>query len=346
MTDTRVGVGVIGVGRIGALHAQNLAFRIPGATLAAVFDPDREAAEACTKRCGVRLVARDARELIEAPDVAAVVICSPTDLHAEQIEACAAAGKHIFCEKPIDLAISRIDQCLDAVRRAGVKLQIGFNRRFDPGFRRARQAVVDGSSGVPHLVRITSRDPAPPPLGYLQSSGGLFLDMTIHDLDMARWVVGSEVEEISAVGANLVDPEIGLAGDIDTAVLTLRYASGALGTIDNSRRAVYGYDQRLEVFGSRGCVTVGNVVPNTAVLSSATGVTSDPPLHFFIERYEAAFVAEMQDFVDCLREDRAPSVTGADGRIPVLMAMAAERSRKRGQPEKVAIPAPEARSTR
>lgn len=338
-SEHRVRVGVIGAGRIGQVHALNLAFRVEGVELGAIFDPDRAAAERCAARCRGAQVVDDERRLIEDRSLDAVAICSPTGHHADQIERCAGAGKAIFCEKPIDLRLERIDQALATARRAGVTLMIGFNRRFDPGFKRARQMVVEGRIGTPQLVRITSRDPAPPPPEYVRGSGGLFLDMTIHDFDMARWIVGTEVEQVHALGANLVDPAIGEAGDIDTAIIALRYHGGALGAIDNSRKAVYGYDQRLEVFGSEGCAVVGNVPPTTAVLSRAEGVTADLPLHFFVERYEAAYLAEMQEFIDCLRHDRAPSVTGEEARVPVLMALAAERSRREGRPCRVESPA-------
>ena len=333
--SAQIRMGVLGAGRIGRIHAENLAFRIPGAEVVAVADVNLSAAEACAAACHMDRAYEDPRRVIEAPDVDAVLICSSTDCHADQLEQAAAAGKQIFCEKPIDLDLARIDQALAAVESAGVKLMIGFNRRFDPGFARARQMVQEGRVGTPHLVRITSRDPEPPPAEYAAASGGLFLDMTIHDLDMARWIIGSDVDEIHAMTAVLVDPAIGEAGDVDTAVLSLRYASGALGTIDNSRRAVYGYDQRLEVFGDQGCVVVGNETPSRAVLSRAEGVVSDTPLHFFLERYREAYVAELQEFVSCLQQDRAPSVTGADGRVPVLMALAAQKSRLENRPVKI-----------
>jgi myo-inositol 2-dehydrogenase/D-chiro-inositol 1-dehydrogenase len=335
MSD-RVRIGVLGTGRIGRLHARNLAFRIEGAEVVAVADPDREAVEACARACRVERVHEDPRRLLEDPEVDAVAICSSTDCHAEQIELAADAGKHIFCEKPIDLDLARIDAALARVEQHGVKLMVGFNRRYDPGFRCARELIATGRIGTPHLVRITSRDPAPPPPAYVKVSGGLFLDMTIHDFDMARWIIDSEVEEIHAMSAVLVDPAIGELGDVDTAMISLRYASGALGSIDNSRQAVYGYDQRLEVFGSEGCVVVGNETPSQAVLSRKNGVVAEKPLHFFVERYEAAYVAELQEFVDCLLEDRELPVTGKDGRIPVLMALAAQRSRAFNRPVKVA----------
>ncbi len=334
MSET-IRMGVLGAGRIGKLHAENLAYRVPGAKVCAVADVDLQAAQACAARLHVSKVSDDPRRVIEDPEIDAVAICSSTDCHAAQIELCAEAGKHIFCEKPIDLSLARIDAALARVAQAGVTLMVGFNRRFDPGFARARELVVAGRIGTPHLVRITSRDPQPPPPAYVKVSGGLFLDMTIHDFDMARWIIGSEVEQIFTLSAVLVDPAIGEQGDVDTAVLSLRYACGALGTIDNSRKAVYGYDQRLEVFGSEGCVVVGNETPTRAVLSRQNGVVSDKPLHFFVERYGAAYVAELCEFVAALREGRAPSVTGADGRVPVLMALAAQRSRVEGVPARV-----------
>jgi len=330
-----ISMGVVGAGRIGRIHAENLAFQVQGARLRSIFDPNRAAAEACASRCRIPWVVDDARRLIEDPELDAVVICSPTSEHAEQIELAAAAGKAIFCEKPIDLDLARVDRALASVERAGVPLQLGFNRRFDPGFRRAREMVVEGRIGTPQLVRITSRDPQPPPPEYVRGSGGMFLDMTIHDFDMARWIVATEVAELHAFTGVLVDPAIGEAGDIDTAIVSLRYTSGALGSIDNSRRAVYGYDQRLEVFGSEGCVVVGNVAPTTAVLSRSEGVSSDLPLHFFLERYQAAYLAEILDFVECVRSERPPSVGGRDGRTPILMAIAAERSRREGCPVSV-----------
>jgi myo-inositol 2-dehydrogenase/D-chiro-inositol 1-dehydrogenase len=248
------------------------------------------------------------------------------------IEEAAAAGKHIFCEKPIDFSLARIDRCLAAVERAGVKLQIGFNRRFDANFARVRQAVAEGQIGDPHILRITSRDPAPPPISYVEVSGGMFLDMTIHDFDMARFLVGSEVEEVYAAGAVSVDPAIGAAGDIDTAVLTLKFANGCLGTIDNSRQAVYGYDQRVEVFGSKGMASAGNNTADQAVLSDASGVHAALPLYFFVERYVDSYIAELSAFIRCIQEDTPPPVSGLDGRIPVQMGYAAQKSLAEGRP--------------
>jgi myo-inositol 2-dehydrogenase/D-chiro-inositol 1-dehydrogenase len=268
---SKVNVGIIGAGRIGRLHAENLAFRIPQANPLAVCDIALELARQCAAEVGIPTAVQDHQAIMENPEIDAVVICSSSDTHARLIEEAAAAGKHIFCEKPLDHDLGRIDRALAAVERAGVKLQVGFNRRFDPSFRRVREAIACGEIGQTHLVRITSRDPQPPPIEYIKVSGGIFLDMTIHDFDMARYLVGSEVEEIYAIGGVLVDPGIGEAGDIDTTVITLRFENGVLGTIDNSRRAVYGYDQRVEVFGSGGMVAVSNKMPDSAVVSDAQG---------------------------------------------------------------------------
>ncbi len=328
----RVRVALIGAGRIGRVHARNLVYQIPEAELVAVADVIEEAAQKLAAELQVPSVYTDPEPIMEDRTVEAVLICSSTDTHAPLIEAAAAVGKHIFCEKPIALDLARIDQALAAVEEAGVKLQVGFNRRFDPSFRRAREIVASGRIGQPHIVRITSRDPEPPPLEYVKVSGGIFVDMTIHDFDMARFLINDEVEEIYAAGGVLVDPQIGEVGDLDTAILTLRYAGGALGTIDNSRRAVYGYDQRVEVFGSEGMVMVSNRTPDTAVISDGEGVHAAKPLFFFIERYAEAYVIEMRAFIRSILEDTSPPVTGQDGRIPVVMAYAARKSVQENRP--------------
>ncbi|NIO71448.1 MAG: inositol 2-dehydrogenase [Anaerolineae bacterium] len=335
MSTKRVNVGIIGAGRIGKLHAENLAYRVPEAKIIAIADIFLEAAEKCAADFQIPSAVKDYREIMENPDIEAVIICSSTDTHARMIEEAAAAGKHIFCEKPIDFDLVRIDRALEAVDKAGVKLQVGFNRRFDPNFKRVREMVAAGKIGTPHILRITSRDPGPPPIEYIKVSGGIFLDMTIHDFDMARYLIGSEVSEIYAAGGVMVDPEIGQAGDIDTAVITLRFANGTIGTIDNSRRAVYGYDQRVEVFGSEGMVAVSNNTPDTAVYSNAEGVHSSLPLFFFVERYTESYVAEMKEFIECIQRDQTPSVTGIDGRIPVVMGYAAMKSYEENRPVKL-----------
>lgn len=331
----KIRLGLIGAGRIGRVHAENLAHRLPQADLVAVADVFPEAAEQCAADFHIPAVFQDHRAILDDKTIEAVVICSSTDTHAQFIEEAAVAGKHIFCEKPIALDLARIDRALAAVERNGVKLQIGFNRRFDPSFNRVRELVAAGELGRPHLVRITSRDPAPPPIDYVKVSGGIFLDMTIHDFDMARFLLNEEVEEIYAAGGVLVEPAIGQAGDIDTTVITLRYTGGAIGTIDNSRRAVYGYDQRVEVFGSNGGVVVSNKTPHTAVVSDADGVHAALPLYFFLERYNEAYVAEMKAFLEAIERDGPVPVTGLDGRIPVVMGLAAWRSYRDNRPVKL-----------
>jgi myo-inositol 2-dehydrogenase/D-chiro-inositol 1-dehydrogenase len=329
---TKINVGVIGAGRIGKLHTENLAYRVPDANVLAIADVFLEAAEKCAADFQIPSAVQDYREIMENPDIEAVMICSSTDTHARMIEEAAAAGKHIFCEKPIDFDLDRIDKALEAVDKAGVKLQVGFNRRFDPNFKRVHEVVAAGEIGTPHILRITSRDPEPPPIEYIKVSGGIFLDMTIHDFDMARYLIGNEVSEIYAAGGVMVDPEIGQAGDIDTAVITLRFENGTIGAIDNSRRAVYGYDQRVEVFGSEGMVAVSNNTPDTAVYSNAEGVHSSLPLFFFVERYTESYIAEMREFIECIQQDKTPSVTGIDGRIPVVMGYAAIKSYEENRP--------------
>jgi myo-inositol 2-dehydrogenase/D-chiro-inositol 1-dehydrogenase len=330
-----VRVGVIGAGRIGKIHAENLATRIPGAKVVVIADPLFDAARETAEKLHIPGVTPDYREVINHPDVDAVAICSSTDTHASMMIEAAQAGKHIFCEKPIAYDLEKIDKALAAIAKAGVKLQIGFNRRFDPNFSKIREMVTMGEIGQPHILRITSRDPAPPPIEYVKVSGGIFFDMTIHDFDMARFLMGCDVEEIFVAGGVLVDPRIGEAGDIDTAVITMRFANGAIGTIDNSRKAIYGYDQRVEVFGSSGMLMANNNTPDRNVLSNASGVHSAKPLHFFLERYMDSFIAEMKEFIECVRTDRQPPVTGSDGRTPVLMGMAASKSYRENRPVKI-----------
>jgi len=337
---SRVNVGIIGAGRIGRLHAGNLALRIPWANPLVIADICLESAQKCAAQWGIPGAVQDYRAILENPEIQAVIVCSSTPTHSQIIEDAATAGKHIFSEKPIDLDLARIDRALAAVERAGVKLQVGFNRRFDPNFHRVKELLAAGKIGHPHLLRITSRDPQPPPLEYIKVSGGLFLDMTIHDFDMARYLTGSEVEEIFAIGGVMVDEGIGEAGDIDTAVVTLRFKDGVLGIIDNSRKAVYGYDQRVEVFGSGGMITVSNNTPHSAVVSDAEGVHAPLPLFFFLERYADSYIAEMTEFIECVRQDKPPSVTGVDGRIPVIMAYAARKSHQENRPVKLSEIAP------
>ena len=325
--------GIIGAGRIGKLHADNLLNRVEGARLKAITDPFLDEEWAASRN--IPVTGKDHRIMLEDPEIDAILIGSPSAEHAPQLIECAQAGKHIFCEKPIALNPEIIRNALAEVDKSGVKLQVGFNRRFDPNFSAVQQQVASGALGDPHIIRITSRDPAPPPAEYVASSGGLFMDMTIHDFDMARFLSGDEVTEVHAYGAVMVDPDIGKAGDIDTAVISLKFDNGALGIIENSRKAVYGYDQRVEVFGAKGTAMADNNTPTSMVVLNESGIIRDKPFYFFLERYEKAFVAEMQAFVDAIREDKPTLVSGKDGLVPVLIAMAAKESLKTGKPVQV-----------
>jgi myo-inositol 2-dehydrogenase / D-chiro-inositol 1-dehydrogenase len=329
-------LGIIGAGRIGRVHAETIQFRIPNAEVIAISDVRIEAARQAAADFGIAGVHEDYHEILNNPAVQGVVICSSTDTHSRIIEEAAAAGKHIFCEKPVDLTLAKIDSALEAVKKAGVKFQVGFNRRYDPNFKRIADLVREGRIGEPQLVRITSRDPGPPPAEYVKVSGGMFLDMTIHDFDMARFVIGDEVEEVYAVGRNLIDPAIKAAGDVDTAVVTLKYKNGAIATIDNSRKAAYGYDQRLEVFGSKGALVASNDQPTRTQIWDNEAQKADLPLHFFLQRYTESYVGELKEFVDCVQGDRQPSCSGKDGLMAVVLGMAALRSHQENRPVKLA----------
>lgn len=326
MSKQKLQLGIIGAGRIGRVHAETLAFRLPEAQTVAITDVSQDAVQAVASRCGISRIAESALEIIADPQIEAVLICSPTPTHADLIVEAALAGKHIFCEKPIAHSLGQIDRALAAVEAAGVQLQIGFNRRFDANFARVRKAVAGGEIGVPSLMHIISRDPAPPPLSYIRTSGGIFADMTIHDFDMARFLIGDEVEEIYTAGGVMVDPEIGRSGDLDTALVVLRFRNGVIGTIDNSRRAAYGYDQRVEILGSKGKIATENCYPNQAIVSTGDAVYTDLPLNFFMERYTESFAAELRSFVNAVLEHLPTEVNGIDGRIPVQMALAARKS--------------------
>jgi myo-inositol 2-dehydrogenase/D-chiro-inositol 1-dehydrogenase len=336
MKSKTLQVGVIGAGRIGKIHARSLAFLIPQAQAAAIADVDEGAARQAAEALRIPRAVSDYREILADRSIQAVAICAPTPMHSPLIQEAAAAGKHIFCEKPIDLDLARIDAALAAVRKAGVKLQIGFNRRFDANFARVRKAVAEGEIGEPQLLHIVSRDPGPPPLSYVKASGGIFMDMTIHDFDMARFLIGAEVEEVYTQAAVTVDPAIGQAGDLDTAVVLLKFANGVIGTIDNCRRAVYGYDQRVEVLGKKGAAASLNNYPNSVVFSDGQAVRRDLPLNFFLERYAESFVTEMRLFVEAVLEDKQTPVGGADGRRPVVMARAARKSHDEHRPVRLA----------
>ncbi|MEK3882633.1 inositol 2-dehydrogenase [Paenibacillus sp. PL2-23] len=331
----KVKVGIIGAGRIGKIHADNL-LRMAEAEVVAISDLFvSEELKRWADARGIAVVTSNSGDIVLHEDIDAVFICSSTDTHVPLIMQAAAAGKHIFCEKPVSMDAAQTKEAIEAVSQAGVKLQIGFNRRFDHNFKRLRELVEQGRVGEPHLIKITSRDPAPPSLEYIKVSGGLFMDMAIHDFDMARYMTGSEVESVFAQGAVLVDPAIGEAGDVDTAITTLTFASGALAVIDNSRRASYGYDQRVEVFGSRGAASADNDYPNTVVVSDGEGVGRDKPLHFFLERYNEAYIEETRIFIDCVRRNLPLPVDGNDGLQAELIALAAKLSIQLNRPVKL-----------
>lgn len=329
-------IGIIGAGRIGKVHAESITKYVPNAEVKAIADPFMtEETKAWAKSMGIKDVYTDHKNILDDSEIEAVLVCSSTDTHSQMSIEAAEAGKHIFCEKPIDHNLERIYQVLDVVEKAGVKFQVGFNRRFDHNFRAVKEAVNNGKIGDPHIIKITSRDPEAPPVEYVKVSGGIFLDMTIHDFDMVRYLSGSEVEEVYAAGNVLVDPAIGEAGDVDTAIVTLKFANGALGVIDNSRRAAYGYDQRAEVFGSKGSVAVSNDKNSTAVISTADGVGAEKPLYFFLERYMQSFADEIKEFIDAIVNDTEVPVTGIDGLKPVLIGLAAKKSLEEGRPVKI-----------
>lgn len=333
--EKRIKLGIVGAGRIGKLHAENVMYNIKGFEVTLIADINVDGIKDWAYNLGIKNVYSDYKEILKDPEIDAVLICSSTNTHSQITIEAAEAGKHIFCEKPIDYDLDRIDAALEAVEKAGVIFQVGFNRRFDHNFKKVYDTVNAGKIGEPHIIKITSRDPAPPPAEYVKVSGGMFLDMTIHDFDMARFLSGSEVEEVYTAGAVLVDPAIGEAGDVDTAVITLRFKNGALGVIDNSRKAAYGYDQRVEVFGSKGSVIVSNDTPSSAVLSTEEGVFSEKPKYFFLERYKDSFVDELKEFYEAIRSGKISSVTGIDGLKPVIIGLAAKKSLEEGRPVKI-----------
>jgi myo-inositol 2-dehydrogenase/D-chiro-inositol 1-dehydrogenase len=325
-------ISVLGTGRIGKMHAELIDRQVPGLDLHSVFDVFADSANAVAADLGCD-VAGSAEDIF-ASDVDAVAICTSTDTHVDLVVAAAAAGKAIFLEKPVSLNLQEVDRALAAVEAAGVPLQIGFNRRFDAAHAAVQQAVANGLVGDVHMVKITSRDPAPPPIEYIKVSGGIFNDMTIHDFDMARFVTGSEVTEVYATAAVRVDPAIGEAGDVDTAVVVLTHENQAITTIDNSRQAVYGYDQRVEVFGSAGMAVSENPRSHTTEVHGADGTTLTTIPYFFLERYIPSYLAEWSGFLDGLASGTMP-VTGIDGRAPLAIGMAAALSVKENRPVKI-----------
>ncbi len=322
-------VAVFGAGRMGRVHAANVA-RHPGARVRYVIDVVESAASAAAQAVGAEVGTLE--KVLADKDVRAVIITTPTATHLPLSVACAKAGKAIFCEKPIDLALDRVTECLAEVERCGVPFQVGFQRRFDPTFRSLRNAVSSGAIGDVEMVRVTSRDPYPPPRGYVATSGGIFRDMMIHDFDIARWFLGEEPVEVFAMGSCLVSPMFAELEDADSALAVLKTASGKLCQIENSRRAVYGYDQRIEVLGSKGMLQAGNRTATTTELWNETGIVRDKILPFFPERYVEAYALEIASFLDAVTQGKAPEVGGEAGHRSLLLADAATRSFKSGQP--------------
>jgi myo-inositol 2-dehydrogenase/D-chiro-inositol 1-dehydrogenase len=330
-----INVGIIGAGRIGKVHGESIMRYVKGATVKAVADPFMTPeSEQWANSVGICEVYKDYRKILDDKEIQAVLICSSTDTHSSISLEAISAGKHIFCEKPIDHDVKKILEVKKALEGGGIKYQVGFNRRYDHNFKKAQAAVASGKIGELNVLKICSRDPAAPPVEYIKVSGGIFLDMTIHDFDMVRFMSGAEVEEVFAYGAVLVDPEIGSAGDIDTAVISMKLSNGALAVIDNCRRASYGYDQRVEAFGSLGQVAISNDTESSAVISDSSGVHAEKPLLFFLERYMDSYVAEVSEFIDCIEKD-TPVKVGIDcGLLPVLIGLAAKKSLVTGAPVK------------
>lgn len=331
----QLNIGIIGAGRIGKVHMQSITYNVPTAKVLGITDVFKDGLQELADKYGIEKVYADYKEMLADKDIDAVLVCSSTDTHADISIEAAKAGKHIFCEKPVDLTPEKVQAVIDAVAEAGVKLQVGFNRRFDHNFAHVRSLINEGKVGNLELIKITSRDPEPPPAEYAAVSGGMFLDMTIHDFDMARFLAGSDVTEVYASATCLVDPAIGEAGDVDTAIINLKFENGALGVIDNSRRAAYGYDQRIEVFGSKGAAMAANDTPTNVTVMNADGVTTDKPLYFFLERYMQSFRDEMVQFVDAVLNDKETPTTGVDGLNSILVALAAKKSVKEGRPVKI-----------
>lgn len=329
-------IGIIGAGRIGKVHTKSISNFVNGAKVKSIADVNmNDEIIQWAKEFGIEECYTDYKKILEDSEIDAVLICSSTDTHSTISIEAIKAGKNVFCEKPIDHSIEKIKGVIKALEENPVKFQVGFNRRFDHNFEAVRNEVLKGTIGDPHIIKVTSRDPEAPPIIYVKVSGGMFLDMTIHDFDMVRYLSGSDVEEVYVQSAVLVDKAIGEAGDVDTAIITLKLSNGALAVIDNSRKAAYGYDQRAEVFGSLGMVATSNDTNSTAVISTANGVTGEKPLYFFLERYMQSFSKEMQCFVDAILNDTETPVNVYDGLKPVIIGLAAKKSVELGRPVKI-----------
>lgn len=330
-------IGIIGAGRIGKVHLESISYHVKNATVTAMADPFmNEETEKLIRSYGVAKVTKDYKDILNDKDIDAVLVCSSTDTHAAISIEAINAGKHVFCEKPVDHSIEKIQAVADALKEhPDIKFQVGFNRRFDHNFAAIRKAYDDGKIGEAHILKITSRDPEPPNPAYIKVSGGIFLDMTIHDFDMACFLTDSDVEELYVNSAVLVDPAIGEQGDVDTAIITMKMANGALAVIDNSRKAAYGYDQRAELFGSKGMVATSNDTVSSAVISNADGVTGEKPLFFFLERYMGSFSEEMRQFTEAVINDTEVPVGIHAGLQSVKIGLAARKSVDEHRPVKI-----------
>lgn len=330
MKSNKLTFGLIGAGRIGKMHAENILSNFPQVNLKAVVDLklDFEWAE----NVGIPNRSNDFATITNDSEIDAVIITTPSDTHVNMIKLVAESGKNIFCEKPIAFDLESIQQAIDSVEKAEVILQVGFNRRFDPDYLKVKKAVDSGEIGQPHIINITSRDPKRPDIKFIPGSGGLFMDFCVHDFDMVRYLTGSDVDEIYVRGANLVDPKIGELGDIDTALITLKLSNGALCNIDICRETNYGYDQQIEVFGSKGSIRAQNLKPTSVLYSSKDGISSDPLYYSFIERYKEAYIEEIKRFIDCLENNTQATVDGNDTYKAVMVAIAAQKSLKLNKP--------------
>lgn len=330
-------IGIIGAGRIGKVHLESISYHVKNATVTAMADPFmNEETEKLIRSYGVSKVTKNYKDILNDTDIDAVLVCSSTDTHAAISIEAINAGKHVFCEKPVDHSIEKIQAVADALKEhPNIKFQVGFNRRFDHNFAAIRKAYDDGKIGEAHILKITSRDPEPPNPAYIKVSGGIFLDMTIHDFDMACFLTDSDVEELYVNSAVLVDPAIGEQGDVDTAIITMKMANGALAVIDNSRKAAYGYDQRAELFGSKGMVATSNDTVSSAVISNADGVTGEKPLFFFLERYMESFSEEMRQFTEAVINDTEVPVGIHAGLQSVKIGLAARKSVEEHRPVKI-----------
>lgn len=330
-------IGIIGAGRIGKVHLESISYHVKNATVTAMADPFmNEETEKLIRSYGVSKVTKDYKDILNDKDIDAVLVCSSTDTHAAISIEAINAGKHVFCEKPVDHSIEKIQAVADALKEhPDIKFQVGFNRRFDHNFAAIRKAYDDGKIGEAHILKITSRDPEPPNPAYIKVSRGIFLDMTIHDFDMACFLTDSDVEELYVNSAVLVDPAIGEQGDVDTAIITMKMANGALAVIDNSRKAAYGYDQRAELFGSKGMVATSNDTVSSAVISNADGVTGEKPLFFFLERYMGSFSEEMRQFTEAVINDTEVPVGIHAGLQSVKIGLAARKSVEEHRPVKI-----------